>query len=194
MKFSKLAALYKKCSHIHVVEFDGGLWLGTGAAIYRIDGSIKVDDEGLCSLLSISKAEYDRFDIEKNNEEIIRRLAAVTVKNNDAQVHKLPVNYSHGKDALDVYATERGAVMFSEKLIEIASTKEAVIKISNIGDIFMLTIWDGTLQAMIAPVRSLTEGELRNLERFTAQAKLARENKMFLPDEPEQLELDDYPF
>lgn len=198
MKFSKLSALLNKRQCINIVEFESDLWLGTGAALYRIEGNIKADDAGLCSLLNIPERKRDEFAFIRNSEGALNLLQAALDNGNDVEAYNLPVNYSRNKTPLQIFATEQGAVMFDNKLIDIAKTDDTTINLSYCncknGGFHVLTVWDSILKAVIAPMQSFTENELINLERFLSQVKLARLNEMLMPIEEEQIKIDDYPF
>ncbi len=193
MNFTKLASLFKACHRISMVKHEGDLWIGNGIAQYRIEGNIETDDEGLYSLLNVPPAKREFFEISRNAENVINMLLAAA-NNDSAEAYLLPLGFTDGSKKLRIYATEFGALIFNQKLIDIAADKETTDHIFLNGKTPMLGLWNDRLQAVICPMQTLTEKSLTTLERFTAQVRLARENKILLPREPEQVEFDDYPF
>ncbi len=193
MNFTKLASLFKDCHRISVVKYEGDLWIGNGIAQYRIEGNIETDDEGLYSLLNIPSAKREVFEISRNAENVINMLHAA-VNNDSVETYHLPLGFTPGGKKVRIYATEFGAVIFNQKLIDIAPGEETIDHIFMCGKIPVLGLWNDRLQAVICPMQTLTEKSLTMLERFAAQVRLARENKILLPREPEQVEFDDYPF
>lgn len=56
MKISKIAALCKKTKsivHVHCEEFEGTQWIGTGNALYRVDGMPEFSQESLLALFDV---------------------------------------------------------------------------------------------------------------------------------------------
>lgn len=56
MKISKIAALCKKTKsivHVHGEEFEGTQWIGTGNALYRVDGMPEFSQESLLALFDV---------------------------------------------------------------------------------------------------------------------------------------------
>lgn len=194
MKFSKLSTLFKNCGHIGVTKFDGDLWLGGNGAYFRIEGDIRADDKGLCSLLNIPEKKQDEVTFIRDGEEVMKLLKQAINSENQIDAYPMPIGYIHHDKTAQIYATEQGAVIFNRKLIDIASTDNSVENLTQTAKFPMLSVWDGILKAVIMPMQCLSERELTMLERFTAQAKLARDNELLLPSEPEQMEMDDYPF
>lgn len=193
MKFTKLAALFKNCTCIHIVKFDGDMWLGNGIAAYRIEGDIKTDDKGLCSLLNIPEDKREYISFERDSMELIKRLKIMSDISKQVERYKLPICYTHHDKATSIYATEFGACIYNKKLIDIAGDI-AEEYITYIGEIPMLGLWDGHLKAIVTPMNTLSDREFSMLERFVVQVRLARQNERLLPEESEQIEFDDYPF
>lgn len=56
MKISKIAALCKKTKsivHVHGEEFEGTQWIGTGNALYRVDGMPEFSQDSLLALFDV---------------------------------------------------------------------------------------------------------------------------------------------
>lgn len=194
MNFTKLTSLFKDCHQISVVQHGGDLWIGNGAAQYRVEGKIETDDEGILSLLNVPLDKKTEFKVSRNSENVVNIIREAEIKENEINAQMLPLGFTDQGKKVRVYATKHGAVMFNQKLIDIAADKETTECIFLNGKTPMLSVWRDELQAVICPMQTLTERSLLTIERFVAQVKLARENRILLPNEPEQLELDDYPF
>lgn len=194
MNFLKIAKLCGKDRIVYVSKYEDDTWIGTPAALFRCKGNIETDVCGILTLIGIPQSKHDEYTVYFADDTVTKMLEIASDKHLE-EVTEIPLDLCLNEKPVMICATRKGAVLYNRKIVDILNKSYPRYFLAEYGNRIVLAVkTDNELAAVIQPLYSPSEKQMKDLTRCLEQFELVRKNNIHMRREEEQVELDDYPY